>query len=93
MENESYTYIKESSDSLCLKYITDLPVKPILWAQDGRYGWISRAQVRNALRRQTDLGEQQKKYSKSRPVALAFNWEDTTPLDPVTVALMRADID
>ncbi len=63
--------------------------KPIIWAQDGRFGYISEAQVQNLQRRRIDLAKQQKGYAKNKPLVLAFHWSDTTQLDPVTVQLMR----
>ncbi len=101
---ELYIYKEESSDTLEFKHmcnpfvfgktkkpiiVVDPIVKPIIWAQDGRYGFISKEQVQNMIRRKMDLAKQQKGYAKDKPLELAFHWEDTLQLDPVTVKLMR----
>ncbi len=87
--DESYAYIEDSSETLNCKYIADLPVKPIIWAQDGRYGFISKEQVQNMMRRQEDLAKQQRGYAKDKPLDLVFHWLEVLPLDPATVKLMR----
>lgn len=88
---ESYYYIEHSEDilpTMCIMAALD-HAKPIIWAQGGRYGWISREQVQNLIRRQLDLNKQQKGYAKDRAIELVLHWSDTTPLDPVTVRLIR----
>ena len=88
---ELYYYIEYSGETLEIHYIKeDLGYpRPIVWAQEGRYGWISKEQVKNLLSRYKDLGKQQKGYAKDKPIDFAFHWDDTTPLDPATVRLMR----
>lgn len=90
---EPYDYIEHAGDTLNIQY-SQIPeriiTKPIMWAQNGRYGWISKEQVQNMVRRQIDLAKQQKGYAKDKPLDLVFHWDDTTPLDPITVGLMRA---
>ncbi|KKM90444.1 hypothetical protein LCGC14_1238470 [marine sediment metagenome] len=102
--DSSHIYIEESSETLSLQYVDSLGyqrlvhshwaypidlVKPIIWAQDGRYGFISKEQVLNIMRRQEDLAKQQKGYAKDKPLDLVFTWDDTIQLDPVAVKLMR----
>ena len=87
--NKPYAYIEDSSETLNCKYMANLPVKPILWAQSGRYGFISKEQVQNMVRRQIDLAKQQKGYAKDKPLDLVFHWDDTIALDPYTVGAMR----
>ncbi len=87
-----YTYIEESADILSAEYLTNLctsPVKPIVWAQKGRYGFISKEQVLNMMHRLKDLAEQQKGYAKDKPLDLFFHSSDTLQIDPVAVELMR----
>ncbi len=99
-----YDYIEHSGDTLPLSSVPETQrwwhepprqhvnlgyVQPIMWAQEGRYGWISKEQVLNMIRRQIDLTKQQKGYAKDKPIDLAFHWDDTTPLNPATVKLMR----
>ncbi len=89
---ELYLYIEYAGDTLPIEQVMDTAVrwiKPILWAQDGRYGWISKEQVQNLYRRQMDSNKQQKGYAKVRPLDLVFHWSEVTPLDPATVELMR----
>ncbi len=91
---EPYLYFEYAKETLPLGSIMYLlmirgDLRPIIWAQEGRYGWISKEQVTNMLRRQIDSGKQQKGYAKDKPLDLAFHWDDTTPLDPATVRLMR----
>jgi len=88
---ESYLYIEHVGDTLAVHYIEEALgcIKPILWAQQGRYGWISKEQVRNMIRRRMDMVRQQEGYTKTKPIDLAFHWDDTTPLDPITIRLMR----
>lgn len=86
-----YDYIECSGDTL--KPPHPSATMPIMWAQEGRYGWISREQVQNWLRRIRDLAKQQKGYAKDKPLDLVFHWGDTTPLDPITVQLMREVIE
>lgn len=90
--NKLYHYIEHTGDFIPAMYvlISPLCVKPIMWSQNGRYGWISKVQVWNMVRRQRDLDKQQKGYAKDEPMKLEFHWGDTAPLDPVTVRLMRA---
>ncbi len=87
---EMYDYIEHSGDTL-------KPPHPdwyraIMWAQEGRYGWISKQQVLNLRRRQIDLNRQQKGYAKDKPIDFVFHWDDTVQLDPVTVKLMREQL-
>ena len=92
MMDNWYIYMKESSDTLSIEYLAGLrtdPVKPIIWAQDGRYGLISKRQVLNMMRRQEDLAKQQRGYAKDKPLDLVFNWDDTLQLDPITIKTMR----
>ncbi|KKN54251.1 hypothetical protein LCGC14_0594330 [marine sediment metagenome] len=88
---EAYIYIEHSGDTLSIKHLTAAIhwTKPIIWAQEGRFGYISQTQVQNLQRRQIDLEKQQKGYAKDKPLKLVFHWSDTTPLDPITVQLMR----
>lgn len=93
-----YLYFKHSGDTLSLGDIEYLMMvqgnfRPIIWAQEGRYGWISKEQIQNLQRRYCDLKKQQKGYAKDKPIDLAFHWDDTTPLDPVTVKLIRENTD
>ncbi len=91
-QGDLYLYLEHHEDTLRIWWPGLLPtnlIKPIIWAQEGRYGWISKEQVTNMLRRQIDSGKQQKGYAKDKPLDLAFHWDDTTPLDPATVRLMR----
>ena len=88
---DPYLYIEDPADTL---HIWQLEIhrgliKPIMWAQSGRYGWLSKEQVQNMVRRQIDLAKQQAGYAKDKPLDLAFHWDDVTELDPVTVRLMR----
>ncbi len=90
----SYLYVEDSNDTLTMRFTEILRgqiniTKPIIWVQEGRYGWISKEQVQNMMRRQIDSGKQQKGYAKDKPIDLAFHWDDTTPLDPATVKLIR----
>ncbi len=71
------------------EHIVNKFVKPLMWAQEGRYGWISKEQISNMYRRKIDSDKQQKGYAKVRPLDLVLHWDDTTPLDPATVKLMR----
>ncbi|KKK82002.1 hypothetical protein LCGC14_2807780, partial [marine sediment metagenome] len=86
---ELYTYMEHLGDALRIRHIMantlfrDV-VSPIIWAQEGRYGWISKEQVQNLYRRQRDLEKQQKGYAKDKPIDLAFHWDEVTPLDPAT---------
>ncbi len=88
-----YIYKEESSDTLNIELVDCGPpgyaAKPIIWAQDGRYGFISKEQVRNMMRRKKDLAKQQKGYAKDKPLDLVFHWEDTVQMDPVIAELMR----
>ncbi len=86
-----YNYIEHKSDTLPVRYMPMSTnwTKPIMWAKEGQYGWISKEQVRNVYRRWMDLGKQQKGYTKDKPLALAFHWNDVTLLDPTTIKLMR----
>ena len=89
---ELYLYIEYAGDTLPIEQIMDTAVrwiKPIIWAQKGRYGWISKEQVQNLYRRKLDMTKQQRGYTKVEPLDLVFHWDDTTPLDPITVELMR----
>lgn len=90
---DSYYYLEHSEDTLHIWWRGDIfhrsQIKPIIWAQKGRYGWISREQVQNLIHRRIDLNKQQKGYAKDKPFDLAFHWDDTMPLDPATVKLMR----
>ena len=90
---DSYIYIEGQSDTLPLNAFHIFTLKrkmvPIIWAQNGRYGFISKEQVQNIVRRMIDLDKQQKGYAKNKPLDLSFHWEDTIPLDPKTVELMR----
>ena len=89
---ELYLYLEYAGDTLPIKQVMGTAVrwiKPILWAQQGRYGWISKEQVQNLQRRYADLKRQQKGYAKDKPIKLVFHWDDTTQLDPGTVMLMR----
>ncbi len=90
---ESYIYIIEPLDELPLNAFHIFTLKrkivPILWAQRGRYGWISKEQVQNMMNRITDLNKQQKGYARDKPLNLVFHWQDTDGLDPTTVELMR----
>lgn len=91
--NESYIYIEQSEDTLPMLQIVlhlEAGIKPVMWAQAGRYGWISKEQLKNLWQRQKDLEAQQKGYAKDKPLTLQFYWHETTPLDPTTVKLMRA---
>lgn len=91
----SYIYVEQPGDTLTMQSIVPCfgrGIKPIMWAQQGRYGWISKEQIRNLRSRQRDLDKQQKGYMRDKPVNLVFHWEDTTPLDPITVKLMREQI-
>lgn len=89
---ELYLYIEDSADTLNIRhtnYLRPSPVKPIIWAQEGRYGFISKEQVLNMIRRQEDLAKQQKGYARDEPFTLTFHWSDTVQLDPSVVELMR----
>lgn len=89
---DPYLYIEDSADTLSIKYPVRLRIdlaKPIIWAQEGRYGFISREQILNMIRRQKDLAKQQKGYARNGPLNLVFYWDDTLQLDPFTVELMR----
>ncbi len=89
--SELYYYVEHSGDTLEFHYIQEALgyARPIIWAQDGRYGWISKEQVQNMLNRYYDLGKQQKGYSMDAPLKLIFHWSEVVTLDPVTVKLMR----
>ncbi len=89
---KSYVYIEYAGDTLPMRSIVThfgLGIKPVMWAQEGRYGWISKKQIMNMVRRENDLEKQQKGYAKVKPLDLAFHWDEVTPLDPVTVKLMQ----
>ena len=88
-----YIYIEHSGDNLILQHVWIMvgKVRPIMWAQQGRYGWISKEQISNLQRRYADLKKQQKGYARNKPIDLAFHWSEVQPLDPVTVKLMRED--
>ncbi len=88
---ELYYYVEHSGDTLDIHYIEGALkiARPIIWAQEGRYGWISKEQVQNILRRYCDLGKQQKGYSMDAPLNLKFYWSETIQLDPATVKLMQ----
>ncbi len=85
-----YTYIEHKGNFLPTRYMPMSTnwTKPIMWAKEGQYGWISKEQVRNVYRRWMDLGKQQKGYTKDKPLALAFHWSEVQILDPITVRLM-----
>ena len=91
-DTDPYLYIEDPADTLHIQHL-EIPgrnlIRPIIWAQEGRYGWISKEQVQNLIRRQKDLDKQQNGYASHRPIDLTFHWDDTTPLDPATVRLMR----
>lgn len=86
-----YIYIEHSNSNLILPSvcITVNKIRPIMWAQEGRYGWISKEQVQNMVRRQIDLAKQQRGYAKDKSFDLAFHWSEVQILDPITVQLMR----
>ena len=87
-----YLYIEYAGDTLPIEQVMDTAVhwiKPIMWAQEGRYGWISKEQVMNMIRREKDSEKQQQGYTREKPIDLAFHWDDTVQLDPETVRLMR----
>lgn len=88
---EMYYYVEHSGDTLAIHYIEEALgcARPIIWAQDGRYGWISKEQVQNMLRRYHDLKKQQRGYSMDAPLNLKFYWSETVQLDPITVKLIR----
>jgi hypothetical protein len=88
---ELYYYVEHSGDTLTTQYVVGAihPTRPIIWAQEGRYGWISKEQVQNLCRRQIDLDKQQKGYAKDGMIKLVFHWSEVQALDPVTVRLMR----
>ncbi len=91
---ELYLYVEHHGDELSLGDLEYMQAvwgkwRPVLWAQEGRYGWISMEKIQNMCRRYEDLKRQQKGYAKDKPIKLAFYWDDTTPLDPVTVRFMR----
>lgn len=90
-----YIYIEELSDTLTLNafqlFTLKKKVVPIMWAQNGRYGWLSKERVQNMMRRIVDLDKQQKGYARDKPLELAFLWEDADQLDPSTVELMRKE--
>lgn len=89
---EMYLYIEYAGDVLPIEQIMNTAggwIKPILWAQQGRYGWISKEQVQNLYRRQRDQTKQLKGYMKNKAINLVFHWNDTVQLDPGTVMLMR----
>ena len=93
--NELYIYIEYPGDTLpVLRIVRSLRSgsKPIMWAQEGRYGWISKEQVQNMVRRQIDLTKQQKGYAKDKPLDLVFHWSEVQILDPITVKLMRENV-
>ncbi len=86
-----YKYIERKGNFLPVRYVVaDAVIKPIMWAKEGQYGWISEEQVRNVYRRWMDLTKQQKGYTKDKPLALAFHWSEVQILDPITVKLMRS---
>lgn len=87
-----YYYIEHNEDTLSLLHVLHFhgsAVIPILWAQEGRYGLVSKEQVKNLWRRHNDLIKQQKGYTKNKPIDLVFYWSEVIKLDPVTVKLMR----
>ncbi len=88
---DPYIYLEDPADALNIQHLKvhSGRVKPIIWAQEGRYGFISKEQVLNMIRRQEDLVKQQKGYVKDKPLDLVFYWDDTVQLDPVAVELMR----
>lgn len=89
---ESYVYIEHNKDTLPMQSIIPffgLGIKPVMWAQEGRYGWISKEQIMNMIRREKDQTKQLKGYMKNKPIDLVFHWDDTVQLDPITVGLMR----
>ena len=91
---ELYIYIEHDGDELSLGDLEHIQAirgdwKPVIWGQNGRYGWISMKQMSNLQRRYADLKKQQKGYAKDKPIDLAFHWGDTTPLDPAMVKLIR----
>ena len=89
---ELYLYIEYAGDVLPIEQIsvvTPGKVKPIMWAQNGRYGWISKEQIQNLMRRQKDLTKQQKGYARVKPIDLGFHWSEVQLLDPATVKSMR----
>jgi len=87
-----YFYIEQPGDTLSVLHVEDsnVHVRPVIWAQNGRYGWISKEQVQNMARRSDDLEKQQKGYARDKPIKLYFHWGDVVELDPITVKLMRA---
>ncbi len=84
---EMYDYIEHSGDTL--KPPHPESTMPIMWAQEGQYGWITKNQVKNLIRRYDDLEKQQKGYSMDAPLNLKFYWSEVQILDPITVRLMR----
>ncbi len=69
-----YTYIEYNDDTLPIQEILKLTdkVRPILWAWNGQYGWISKRLVRNLMRRQVDLVRQQKGYTRDKALDFMF---------------------
>ncbi|KKK49584.1 hypothetical protein LCGC14_3133590 [marine sediment metagenome] len=88
---DPYIYLEDPMDTLNIQHLEVQSglIKPIMWAQNGRYGWISKEQVLNMIRRQEDLAKQQKGYAKDKPVKLVFHWDDVVELDPYTVKAIR----
>lgn len=89
---EMYYYVEHNEDTLSMQSIIHFfknGIKPIMWAQSGRYGWLPKKRIMNMVRRQRDLDKQQSGYTKDRPINLVFFWGEVQILDPITVKLMR----
>ena len=82
---DPYLYIEHPEDTLRIWWPLPTPVslvKPIMWVQEGRYGWISKEQVQNMVCRQIDLTKQQKGDARNKPLDLAFHWDDRVTVFP-----------
>ncbi len=88
---DPYIYLEDPADTLNIQHLKIQRglVRPIIWAQEGRYGFISKERVLNMIRRQEDLAKQQKGYAQDKPLNLVFHWGDTIPINPIIFKLMR----